>query len=126
LGPPSAPSPGIYPLDLDFDFSFHMIPHSAYISSLRPSYYHCIIHTVDGSPLSVLGQGTLSSNSFHVPDVSLIPDLTVQLIFVGQITDHDYHVILDLDVCYIQDHHTGHLVSTDPCHRGSHRLWELD
>jgi hypothetical protein len=30
-----------------------------------------------GSPLSVAGQGTLSSDSFHVPDISLVPDLTM-------------------------------------------------
>jgi hypothetical protein len=78
-----------------------MTPHSAHLSSLRPSYRHCIVHTVDGSPFSVAGQGTLSSDSFHVPDVSLVPDLTMHLMFAGQIADHDCRVILDLDVCYI-------------------------
>jgi hypothetical protein len=50
----------------------------------------------------------------------------MQLMSARQITDHDYHVILDPDVCYIQDHRTSHLVSTGPCHRDSQRLWELD
>jgi hypothetical protein len=89
-----------------------MTLHSAHLSSLWPSSRHCIVHTVDGSPLSVVGQGTLSSDSFHVPDVSLIPDLIMQLMSAGQITDHDCRVILDPDICYIQDHHTSHLVST--------------
>jgi hypothetical protein len=78
-----------------------MTPHSAHISSLRPSYRHCIVHIADGSPLSVAGQCTLFSDSFHVPDVSLVPDLTMQLMSAGQITDHDCRVILDPDVCYI-------------------------
>jgi hypothetical protein len=69
LGPPTAPSPGTYSWYLDSDASFHMTPHSAHLSSLRPSH-HCIVHTADGSPLSVARQGTLSSDSFHVPDVS--------------------------------------------------------
>jgi hypothetical protein len=60
-----------------------MTPHSAYLSALRPSYHRCTIHTTDGSPLSVAGQGTLSSNSFYVPDVSLVPDLTMQLMSAG-------------------------------------------
>jgi hypothetical protein len=30
-----------------------MTPHSAHLSSLRPSYHHCIVHTDDGFPLSV-------------------------------------------------------------------------
>jgi hypothetical protein len=97
-----------------------MTPHFTHISSLRPSYRHCIVHTADGSPLSVAGQGTLSSDSFHVPDVSLVPDLTIQLMSARQIADHDYHVILDPDVCYIQGHRTG------PHRRDSQRLWELD
>jgi hypothetical protein len=46
--------------------------------------------------------------------------------FAGQITDHVCLVILDPDVCYIQDRYTGHLVGTDLCQRDSQRLWELD
>jgi hypothetical protein len=66
LGPPIAPSLGTYSWYLDSDASFYMTPHSAHLSSLRPSSRHCIVHTIDGSPLSVAGQGTLSSDSFHV------------------------------------------------------------
>jgi hypothetical protein len=91
-----------------------MTPHSAHLSSLRPSSRHCIVYTADESPLSVAGQGTLFSNSFHIPDVSLVPNLTIQLMSAGQIADHDCRVILDPDVCYIQDRHTGHLVGTAP------------
>jgi hypothetical protein len=77
LGPLTAPSPRTYSWYLDSISSFHMTPHSAHLSSLRPSYHHCIIHSADGSPLFVAGQDTLSSDSFHVPDVSLVPDLTM-------------------------------------------------
>jgi hypothetical protein len=91
-----------------------MTPHSDNLSSLRPFYRHCIVHIVDGSPLSVSRQGTLSFDSFHVPDISLVPDLTMQLMSAGQITDHDCCVILDPDICYIQDHRTSHLVGTGP------------
>jgi hypothetical protein len=126
LGPPTTPSPGTYSWYLDSGASFHMTSHSAYLSSLRHSSRHCIVHTADGSPLSVARQGTLSSSSFHVPDVSLVPDLIMQLMFTGQIADHDCRVILDPDVCYIQDCRTGHLVGTGPRRRDSQRLWELD
>jgi hypothetical protein len=125
LGPPTAPSPGTYSWYLNSGASFYMTPHSTHLSSLRPSR-HCIVHTADGSSLSVARQGTLSSDSFHVPYVSLVPDLTIQLMSAGQIADHDCHVILDPDVCYIQDRRTGHLVGTGPCRRDSQRLWELD
>jgi hypothetical protein len=102
-----------------------MTHHSAHLSSLRHSYRHCIVHTTDGSPLSVVGQGTFSSDSFHVPDVSLMPDLTMQLMPIGQITDHNYRVILDLDFYYIHGC-TGHLVGIGPHRRDSRRLWKLD
>jgi hypothetical protein len=75
LGPPTAPSLGTYSWYLDSGASFYMTPHSVHLSSLWPSYRHCIVHTVDGSLLSVAGQDTLSSDSFHVPDVSLVPDM---------------------------------------------------
>jgi hypothetical protein len=79
LGPPSAP-PGTDPWYLDSGTSFYMTPHSAHLS-----YHHCTVHTVDGSPLSVAGQSTLWSDSFHVPNVSLVPDLTTQPVYW---TDH--------------------------------------
>jgi hypothetical protein len=114
LGSPSAPSLGIYPWYFDSGASFHMTPHSVHLSSLHPSYHHCIIHTADGYHLSVARQGTLSSNSFYVHGVSLFPDLTMQLMSARQITDHDYRVILDPNVCYIQDHRTDYLVGSGP------------
>jgi hypothetical protein len=89
-----------------------MTPHSAHLSSMRPSYRHLTVQIADGSPLSVAGQGTIYSDSFYVPGVSLIPDLTMQLISTGQITDHDCRVILDPDFCYIQDQRMDHLVGT--------------
>jgi hypothetical protein len=36
------------------------------------------------------------------------------LMSAGQITNYDYHVILDPNFCYIQDQHTGHMVGTGP------------
>jgi hypothetical protein len=100
-GPSSAPSPSTYPWYLDYGASFYMTLHYAHLSSLHPSYHHCIVHTVDGSHLSVARQGTLSSDSFYVSDVSLIPDLTMQLMSAGQIADHDCRVIPDPNFCYI-------------------------
>jgi hypothetical protein len=126
LEPHFAPSSGTDPWYLDYGTSFHMTPHSAHLSTSHPSYHHYTIHTVDGSPLSVAGQGTLCSDSFHVPDVSLVPDLTVQLLSAGQITDHGCRVILDPDFCYIKDCRTDHLVGIGPWRRDSQCLWELD
>jgi hypothetical protein len=110
LGPPTTSSPGTYSWYLDSGTYFHMTPHSAHLSSLRPSSRYCIVHTTDGSLLSVAGHGTLSCDSFHVPNVSLVPDLTMQPMSAGQIADHDCRIIFDPDVCYIQDRRTGPIV----------------
>jgi hypothetical protein len=101
FGLPSAPFLGTDPCYLDSVAFFHMTSHSAHLSAFRPSYCHCAIHIVDRSPLPVTGQDTLCSDSFYVPDVSLVPDLTMHLMSNGQITDHDCRVILDPDFCYI-------------------------
>jgi hypothetical protein len=66
------------------------------LSSISPSSRSLIVHT-NGSPISVVGWGTLSSDSLHVPDVSFVPDLTMQLMSADHLTDRDCHVILDPD-----------------------------
>jgi hypothetical protein len=60
-----------------------MTPHYVHLSSMRPSYRHLTVQTADGSPLSGAGQGNLCSDPFYVCDVSLIPDLTMQLMSTG-------------------------------------------
>jgi hypothetical protein len=125
-GPPSSSASGTCPWILDSGASFHMTPSCACLSSMRPSSRSLTVHTADGSPLSVVGQGTLLSHSFNVPDVSYVPDLTMQLMSAGQLTDHDCRVILDSDFCYVQDRRTGHLVGTGPRRHDSQCLWELD
>jgi hypothetical protein len=55
LGPHSTPSLCTNPWYLDYGASFLMTPHSAHLSSLRPSYRHCTVHIADGSPLSSTG-----------------------------------------------------------------------
>jgi hypothetical protein len=55
LGPPSAPSLDTDPWYLDSDTFFHMTYHSTHLSVVRPSYRHCTVHIVDGSPISVAG-----------------------------------------------------------------------
>jgi hypothetical protein len=50
----------------------------------------------------------------------------MQLMSTGQPTDHDCHVILDPDFCYVQDRCMGHMVGTGPTRRDSQCLWELE
>jgi hypothetical protein len=125
LGLPLAPS-GTFSWCLDSSTSFYMTPHPVHLSSMCSPYHHVTVQIADGLPLCIAGQGTLCSDSFYVPDISLVPNLTMQFMSARQIIDHNCHVILDPDFCYIQHHHTGHLVGTGPRSRDSQRLWELD
>jgi hypothetical protein len=122
--PPS--TSGILPCILDSGASFHMTPDSTRLSSICSPSIPLVVQTADGSSHSVVGSGTLSSASFQVPNVSLVPDLTMQLISAGQLTDHGCRVILDSDSCRVQDLITGLLVGTGPRRRDSQRLWELN
>ena len=75
----SQSSSGTLPWILDSGASFHMTPDRTSLSYISPSSLPITIQTADGSSLFVVGQGTLLSPSFHVPVVSYVPKLTMQL-----------------------------------------------
>ena len=95
---------------LDSRASFHMSSNSSTLSSLRSLNFHVHVLTADGTAFYVSSRGTLTSSSFSVPDVAHFPRLTMNLFSAGQLTDSGYHFILDIDSCYVQDHHMHTLV----------------
>ena len=104
--PPSTQA-GTSPWILDTGASFHMTYDSSTLTSVRPVDSHVRVLTADGTPLPVASRGTLSTSSFHVPSVAHVPRLTMQLISGGQIVDSSCRVILDFDLCSVQDLRTG-------------------
>ena len=110
--PPSMQS-DTSPQILDSRTSFHMTFNSSSLSSLHlVSPTHII--TADSTSLSIAGRSTLSTSSFSVPSVARVPQLTMQLMSAGQLTDNGCCVILDFDSCCVQNHHTCALVGTNP------------
>jgi len=99
---------------LDSGASFHMTPDSTQLSSLSSLDHSIVVQTADGTSLPVTRCGILSTSSFHVPTVSHVPNLTMQLMSAGQITDHGCRIILESDSCCVQDLRTGLLVGTGP------------
>jgi len=99
---------------LDSGASFHMTPDSTQLSSLSSLDHSIVVQTADGTSLPVTRRGILSTSSFHVPTISHVPNLTMQLMSAGQITDHGCRIILESDSCCVQDLRTGLLVGTGP------------
>src|SRR5207244_6429605 len=105
------PQPGIQPPQsgtqpswiLDSGASFHMTHDSTHLSSLRSPLAFLFVNTADGTSHSVLSHGTLRTPHFHVPSVSHVPTLKLQLLSASQITDHDCRIILESDSCSVQD-----------------------
>ena len=48
------------------------------------------------APLPIVGRGVLSTSSFHVPTISHVPQVTMELVSTSQITDHDCSSFLTL------------------------------
>ena len=91
------------PWILDSGASFHMTPDSTSLTSVGPPVFPISVQTADGTPLAVSSQGTLLSTDFSVPVVSHVPQLTMQLLSVGQLTDLGCRVGFDSHTCFVQD-----------------------
>jgi hypothetical protein len=77
---------------LDSGASFHMTLDKSCLLLICHPLVPIIVQTADGTPLSVVGRGTLSSSSFSVPSISYVPNLTMQ---------NGCRVILDSDSCCV-------------------------
>jgi hypothetical protein len=84
------------------------------------------IQTADGTSCSITHEGSLSTSHFFVPHVSFIPKLSMNLLSVGQVTDHNCFVGFDDTSCFIQDRRTGTILGTGHRHKGSPSLYVLD
>jgi hypothetical protein len=64
------------------------------------------IRTVDGTLCDVTNKGSLSNPNFIVPNIFFVPDLSMDPLSVGQVTDHNYFVEFDDSSCLVQDRRT--------------------
>ena len=53
------------------------------------------IETTDGTSCCITHQGSLCTSNFSVPNVSFVPQLSMSLLSVGQITDQNCFVGFD-------------------------------
>jgi hypothetical protein len=78
---------------LDSGASFHMISDSSTLSSLHSLDFPLSVLTADGTSLPVTSRGTLSTPSFSVPDISLVPRLTIYLLSIAPTADSGCRVL---------------------------------
>ena len=83
------------------------------------------IHTADGTSCHVTHEGTFSSPHFYVPDICLVPQLSMNLLSVGQIADMNCFVGFDDSSCFIQDRSSGSVIGTGHRRRDSSNLYVL-
>lgn len=110
---------------LDSGASFHMTPDISQLQSCSLTKASSV-QTADGTILPVSLQGTLQTKGYTIPDVFYVPNLSMKLISVGQLTDMKCHVVFDEAACYVLDRATGNLVGAGHRLNGPRGLYVLD
>ena len=84
------------------------------------------VQTADGTYCPITSHGSLSTPHFSVPNVSFVPQLSMNLLSVGQITDQNCFIGFYDSSCFVQDRRTGVVIGTGHHHRRSPCLYVLD
>ena len=87
---------------LDSGASFHGTSNKTQLIGCKKIVDGTTIHTAYGTSCHVTHEGTFSSPHFYVPDISLVPQLSMNLLSVGQIADMNCFVGFDDSSCFIQ------------------------
>ena len=75
--------------------SFHVTSDRSQLVACKPINDDASVQTADGTSCHINHQGCLSSSNFSVPNVSFVPQLSMNLLSVGQVTDYNCFVRLD-------------------------------
>ena len=99
-----------------------MTSDSTLFSTQHPVHHSPTIHTADGSPMSVNHIGNISTSHTTLQDTYFIPQLTLNLISVGQLCELGLTVVFSSFGCCVQDPKTGQTLGIG---RKIGRLFEL-
>ena len=113
IGLSSSSTPGISSSIwvLDSEASHHMSPHSNSFLSIK-SAPSVSVMTTDGTPMPLAGIGSICTPKISFSDVYHIPNLTLNLVSVGQLCDSGFSTIFSYSCCYVQDPHSKKLIGT--------------
>lgn len=68
--------------------------------------------TADGTPMPLIGIGSLVTSCLSLPDVYYILSLTLNLVSVSQLCESGYLVYFSSSNCYVQDPRSQRLIGT--------------
>uniref|UniRef100_A0A2N9HPR0 CCHC-type domain-containing protein n=1 Tax=Fagus sylvatica TaxID=28930 RepID=A0A2N9HPR0_FAGSY len=100
----------------------HMSPDSQLFSSVIPTTHAPLIQTANGSYISASHTGSVSTPTLSLSDTYLIPNLTLNLISVGQLCELGYDLWFGSSGCRVQDPRTNQVLGTG---RRVGRMFEL-
>uniref|UniRef100_A0A2N9IVE1 Integrase catalytic domain-containing protein n=1 Tax=Fagus sylvatica TaxID=28930 RepID=A0A2N9IVE1_FAGSY len=100
----------------------HMSPDSQLFSSVIPTTHAPLIQTANGSYISANHTGSVSTLTLSLSDTYLIPNLTLNLISVGQLCELGYVLWFGSSGCRVQDPRTNQVLGTG---RRVGRMFEL-
>ena len=111
---------------LDSGASFHVTSDSSSLVSCKPVTDGACVQTADGTSCPITHKGSLCNTHFAVPNVSYVPQLSMNLLSVGQVTDQNCFVGFDDSSCFIQDRRSGQVIGTGHRRKGASSLYVLD
>ncbi|GAV85907.1 hypothetical protein CFOL_v3_29341 [Cephalotus follicularis] len=90
----------------------HMTSDSQLFTSKPIVHHGPTIHTANGSSMHVTYTGTVKTQSFSIPDTYLVPQLSLNLLSIGELCDNGYDLFFSRHGCVIKDSQTGQRVGT--------------
>ena len=79
----------------------HMTPYPSFFSHPSSAHHAPTKHTANGSTMLVRSIGTVSTSKLSIFDVFHVPKLSYNLLFVGQLAELGYRIILDYFGCIV-------------------------
>ncbi|XP_010265970.1 PREDICTED: uncharacterized protein LOC104603606 [Nelumbo nucifera] len=90
----------------------HMTSNSSLFTSKSLPSVAPIVHTDDSSTLTVKSIGTISTPHLSLPNTFLVPQLSLNLISVGQLCELDFDIHFSSRGCTVQDPRTWKIIGT--------------
>lgn len=92
---------------LDSGASHHMTPHKSLLHDCSPPKLPVSIRVADGSYASLKCIKIISQPTWTLSNVYHVPNLAVNLLSIGKLTDLGLNVVFSNDHCFIQDRTSG-------------------